>query len=132
MKCTACLNSDEFKYSLKTRIYWALHGIKDWNDSRMKCTVCGKPLKHVDVHDIKNGYRRKTCSKACERMLAQDSIEKTMHDIYGVSNAFQIDCVKEELDARKSEIQAKRDHTKKMHKTFKTSRKEEEAYSLLC
>ena len=51
-----------------------------------------------------------------------------MHCNYGVSNAFQIASVKEALDARKDEIQAKRDYTKKMHKTFKASKKEDEAY----
>ena len=130
MQCTSMLVDDKCAYTLKTRLFWALNNIQDWNDDKVKCVVCNTPLKDFNVKKLHEGYR-KTCCKKCERLLAQLHNEEHMQERHGVSNAFQIDDVAKRLNERKDEIQKKRDESKRKHKTFKTSKKEEDAYQLL-
>ena len=51
---------------------------------------------------------------------------------HGVKNVFQLKDVIDKLNAHKDEIQKKREKTKRKNKTFKTSKKEDEAYQILC
>lgn len=70
MRCTPLLvDSDVFAYSLRTRLFWTLNKIQDWNDSRVKCAMCGKPFINYNVKKLHDGYK-KTCCKQCERKLA--------------------------------------------------------------
>lgn len=64
LKKTSILNNDLFDYSLKTRVYWLLNGIKDWNDPKVQCCICHKPFKNLNVLNINAGYKN-TCSKQC-------------------------------------------------------------------
>ena len=100
--------------TLKTRIFWILNGISSWNDKLVCCKICRKPLDNFNVLSITKGYK-KTCSKKCERKLAQEQYEKTCENKYGCKNAFQIDDVKEKLLENQKEIQKKRDETRQMH-----------------
>ena len=128
MQCTPMLiDTTEFKYSLKTRLFWTLNKIQDWNNDRVRCVVCKKPMIGTNIRKLHNGYK-KTCCKQCERKLAQQNIEKHLYEIHGVTNAFQLKDVIEKLNCNKDSIQRKRDKTKQRNKTFKTSRDEERAY----
>ena len=122
------VDTNEFKYKMKTRIFWILNDIDNWNDNRAKCIVCGKPLKNINVKNVYVGYVRKTCCKACERKLAQQNIKNAMQSKYGVDNAYQIPTVVSELKERQTEIQNHRNATKRKNHTFKTSKKED----LIC
>ena len=121
-----------FRYAWKTRVYWTLNSILDWNDNRVKCVVCGSPFYNRDVRNIVQGYANKTCSRACGRALAQKSCIQHMQQMYGVDNAFQIKHVVERLKESKDIIQQHRDATKALHKTFSSSRQEDTAYEMLC
>jgi hypothetical protein len=65
------VDTSEFTYKWKTRVYWVLNGIKSWNDDRVRCTVCKRPFIDVDVKSVAHGYMKKTCCKKCERALAE-------------------------------------------------------------
>ena len=121
-----------YNYKFKTRIYWLLNGIESWDDDRVRCAICEKPLHEVDVKNIVVGYVRKTCSKECERALAQKHNEEHMEKVHGVKNAFQLNDVKMKLCAKKDDMQKHRDATHRKNKTFKTSKQEEHAYEVLC
>lgn len=102
-----------------------------WYDSRVKCKVCGKPFINLNIKKLSVGYKQ-TCCKQCERRLAQDSCLQNLKLKYGVYNSFQINSVKETLKSKATEIQFKRDEKKRLNHTFKSSKKEEYAYQLLC
>lgn len=84
---TSFLN-DGYAYTLATRVYLVLNNIESWNDKRVQCLVCSKPLHRVNVKNVFVGYTRKTCCKECERKLAQRHNEDYMKSTYGVKNAF--------------------------------------------
>ena len=94
--------------------------------------MCNKPLHKANVKNVFVGYARKTCCRECERKLAQRHNEDHMKSTYGVKNAFQLKSVKQKLYAKREEMQAHRDATHRKNKTFKTSKKEDEAYKVLC
>lgn len=86
---------------------------------------------NLNVKKLSAGYKQ-TCCKRCERRLAQDSCLQNLKSKYGVCNSFQINSVKETLKSKAAEIQLKRDEKKRLNRTFKSSKKEERAYQLLC
>ena len=70
--CTSSLvEESKCTYKMKTLLFWTLNHISNWNDNRVKCQICGKPLYGIDVDYAKTGYKRHTCGKACERKMAQ-------------------------------------------------------------
>lgn len=81
------VDTAEFTYTLKTRLLWMLNGIKSWDDTRVKCQVCGKPFTGINAKKV-SSYCRKTCCKACERVFAQRSCVEHMRSVHGVENAF--------------------------------------------
>lgn len=88
MQCTSMLvDDDEFTYSLKTRVFWTVNKIQDWNDARVRCKVCGKPMMRYNVKTLSSGYK-KTCCKTCERKLAQKHLEEKLMKEHGVANPF--------------------------------------------
>ena len=103
-----------FEYSLKTKVFWVINNISSWNDKRVCCQICGKPIKDWNIIDLKDGYKN-TCSTKCNRELFQRSCIETMKRKYGVENAFQIPSVLQSFKDRKDEIQAKRDQTRVKH-----------------
>lgn len=105
----------EFDYKLKTRLYWLLNRIESWTDARVCCCICKKSFKEIDICHIESGYKRKTCCKKCERILAQTTCKDTMQRKYNVKNAFQLDTVKIDLFIRKDQIQLKREQTYHSH-----------------
>ena len=133
MQCTSLLVlQSAFTYKWKTLVYWTLNHIQSWNDERVKCKACGKPLHCIDVKHIVYGYGRQTCSKHCERALAQQSSKHHLQQQYGVDNVFQLPYVQAKLDAKKEQTQAHRNATKRKNKTFKASMQEDKVYQLLC
>ena len=126
------IDTPSFKYKWKTRVYWVLNGIENWNDIRVKCIVCGKPFVGVDVKNVTHGYAKKTCCKKCERTLAYQSCIKYMQEKYGVGNAYQIKEVVDKLKLHKDEIQSHREKTRRKNKTFKVSKQEDAVYEMLC
>lgn len=79
---------NSYGFTLATRVYLVLNNIESWNDKRVRCLVCSKPLHRVNVKNVFVGYARKTCCKECERKLAQRHNEDYMKSTYGVKNAF--------------------------------------------
>ena len=70
MQCTPMLiDTNEFSYSIRTRLFWTLNKIQSWNDDRVRCAICKKPLMQCDIKKFNQGYK-KTCCKKCERKLA--------------------------------------------------------------
>ena len=114
IKSTQHMCDDSFEYSLKTRVFWIVNGISSWDDERVKCQVCGKPIKHWNIIDKDEGYK-KTCSKECDRKMFSATNKAHMKEKYGVENAFQLPEVLASFKERKDEIQAKRDSTRKKH-----------------
>ena len=132
MRCTSLLvDTIDFTYSFKTRLYWTINYIQNWNDERVRCKVCGKPMMNQNIKKLHEGYK-KTCCKECERKLAQQSLEDHLMKEHGVKNVFQLKNVIDKLNAHKDETQKRREETKRKNKTFKTSKKEDEAYQILC
>ena len=129
---SSLVDTEYFKYKWKTRIYWILNKIENWNDRRVRCVVCGKPFVGVDVKNVTHSYSKKTCCKICERKLASMSCIKHMQDVYGVDNAFQVKEVIDKLKAIKDTMQLHRDNTRKLNGTFKTSKQEDKVYEILC
>ena len=102
-------------HTLKTRIYWTLNRLVDF-------PVCMNSLhgEHkmftVNVKKLKDGYP-KYCDTICQHEAPSyhEAVKNAIREKYGVDNAFQIDSVKHDLDARKDVIQSKRDMTRKAH-----------------
>lgn len=44
------------KYNLKTKLFWILNEIKSWDDPRVKCRLCGRPMDFRNVINVINGY----------------------------------------------------------------------------
>ena len=86
---------------MKTLLFWVLNHIQNWNDERVKCKVCRKPLYGIDVKHVELGYNRCTCSKMCERKMAYSNSSYRLQAKYNVTNAFQIPYVKEKLNNKK-------------------------------
>lgn len=53
-------------HSLATLCYWTIEGITDWNDLRVRCPTCGKPLKDKEAKVLR-GYIRPHCSRSCSQ-----------------------------------------------------------------
>lgn len=133
MQCVNALTSQSsFKYKWKTLVYWALNHIQSWDDERVKCKMCGKSLLGIDVKHALSGYARLTCSRKCERKLAQQHNEQHLQQQYGIDNVFQLPEVQAKLDAKKKQMQMHRDATKRKNKTFKASKQEDIVYEMLC
>ena len=52
-------------YKVSTRVWWVVNGIKSWDDLRVRCANCGKPLIGKDVASFAEGYRGQFCSMEC-------------------------------------------------------------------
>ena len=132
-RCTSKMIAiSQYHYKLKTLLYWTINHIQDWNDERVKCKVCKSPLYGINVKHIAFGYNRQTCCKECERKLAQQTNKKHLYDKYGVTNIFQLPSTQAKLHNKKDQMQMHRNEAKRKNKTFKISKKEDEAYDLLC
>ena len=59
-------------------------------------------------------------------------MQTRLHTKYGINNPFQLPSVKAKLNAMKDKIQCHRNATKKTNGTFKTSKKEDAVYEMLC
>lgn len=81
---TLLLQDEE--YELKTKIYWIIHGIKDWNDPHVRCANrdCNKPLYHKNVMTVHSGYHP-FCSRKCAMndIEVRKKIESTNIKRYG-------------------------------------------------
>ena len=53
-------------YTMATKCYWILNDIKDWNDIRVQCQHCHKPLKHKNAR-VFRGYVRPHCNVSCSQ-----------------------------------------------------------------
>lgn len=70
------------KFELKTKIYWILNGIVDFNDSRCHCKFCNSTFDNVDsLTKGYNGY----CSRYCQGNSEEfkTSIKQTKKKRYG-------------------------------------------------
>ena len=111
--CTPML--DNAVHTFKTRLYWTLNRLRDFptcgNDSR---GVHG--MTRANVKKLKDGYPA-YCDSKCqhEAPAYHEAARNAIKEKYGVDNAFQIPGVKAGLAARKDEIQAKRDATRREH-----------------
>lgn len=129
-ECTQALNSDNFEYSLKTRIYWTINRIKSFDDPRVRCKVDGNPIINWNVVNINFDYKQ-TCCDDCERLIAQQHNEENMLKKYGVKNAFQLKSTKDKYNENKKDIRKKGIETKRENNTFNTSADEKIAEQLL-
>ena len=81
---TPLLQDEE--YELKTKIYWIVHGIEDWNDPQVRCANrnCNKPLYHKNIMTVHSGYHP-FCSRKCAMNDAEvrKKIETTNIKRYG-------------------------------------------------
>ena len=105
---TLCLDDSEFKYSLKTRLFWVLNKIENWDNPLVRCHICGTPIKRWNIAKLSLGYKT-TCCKKCEREAASGTNKKTCIQKYGVSNVFASGEVRRKLKNRKDEIYKKRE-----------------------
>ena len=115
--CTKELvDTDDFTYSLATRLYWTINKIESFEDERTHCQLpeCGKPIEKWNIVKLQLGYK-KTCCKECERKLAQQHTEERMMRDYGVKNAFQLKTTIDNNNAHKDELQAKKRATRLKH-----------------
>ena len=69
-----------------------LSRIKHKINIKPKCQVCGKQLKFTNLVNIPF---RKTCSKLCNNILTQNSLQKTIMNKYNVANISQLSFIKE-------------------------------------
>ena len=112
-ECTPML--DDSIHTFKTRLYWTLNHIQDFPICAN--TIDGQHRMHdANVVSLDDGYRKYCCSK-CQHSDPNyvKSIHQAINDKYGVDNAFQIQSVKDDLAARQTEIQKKRDYTRKQN-----------------
>ena len=124
--CTKELvDTDDFTYSLATRLYWTINKIESFEDERTHCQwpECGKPIEKWNIVKLQLGYK-KTCCKECERKLAQQHTEERMMRDYGVKNAFQLKTTIDKLHDNIDEINKKKAKTRKKNHTFKASSQE--------
>lgn len=56
----------EKEYLLSTLCYWVIEGITNWDDLRVRCPTCGKPLKNKEAR-VRRGYIRPHCSRSCSQ-----------------------------------------------------------------
>jgi len=108
MASTPELNDPDFQYSFKTRVFWTVNKIENWENPLVCCQVCGKPLKHWNLSKFKDGYKA-TCGITCERIVASATNKETCLAKYGVTNVFASKAVREDLNGRKDEIYKKRE-----------------------
>ena len=69
--CTKELvDTDDFKYSLKTRLYWTINKIESFEHERTHCQwpECRKPLVKTNVVSLAGGYKQSCCNE-CARSL---------------------------------------------------------------
>lgn len=114
-KCTVSLvDSEEFTYGLKTRLYWTLNHIWSWDDERVCCKIDGNPIKNWNVVNLEQEYK-KTCCPECSRKLAYSELEKSNLARYGVRNPFQFPHVLKKFKEHKDERMAHRRATRLKH-----------------
>lgn len=124
--CTKELvDTDDFTYSLTTRLYWTINKIESFEDERTHCQwpECGKSIEKWNIVNLQLGYK-KTCCKECERKLAQQHVEERMIQDYGVKNAFQLKTTIDKIHDNIDEINKKKANTRKKNHTFKASSQE--------
>lgn len=83
-------------YTMGTRCYWVINGIRDWNNKKVCCQNCGKPFKHRNVA-FTRGYRQccsTKCSNEYKRKMSQhydpskiDEYRKELIDLYENANS---------------------------------------------
>lgn len=113
--CTQILDNKDFNYSFKTRIYWTVNKIEDWNNSLVCCKICGKPIKNWNIHKLLDGYKNSCCTK-CERTIASATNKEVCMKKYGVTNVFASKEIRNRLDAKKDAIYNKRkENALKLH-----------------
>lgn len=54
--------SDPF-YKMSTKLFWIFNGIKSWNDTRVQCKICHKPLKNKNIQLYQKAYPLYCCRK---------------------------------------------------------------------
>ena len=54
--------SDSF-YKMSTKLFWIFNGIKSWNDTRVQCKICHKPLKNKNIQLYQKVYPLYCCRK---------------------------------------------------------------------
>lgn len=123
---TPLLNDSLFDYSLVTRLVWLRDNLSDFPT----CKCCVRPISNWNVPSLSDSYKQ-TCSKICERQLAQQQAQQHFMSVYGVTNAFQLDSVKTKNEEQKQKWLEKCYLARKANHTFKTSKPEDEAYTLL-
>lgn len=75
---------DDPFYTLDTRTWWVLNGITSWEDPRVQCENCHRPLKDKNVISTHIGYH-KFCSTSCASSsdVVQAKILNTYLEKYG-------------------------------------------------
>lgn len=115
---TPLLQSQEFKYTLPTKIYWILNGLTDFP----KCPVCGNHFGQYKNIKLSKGYF-KHCSNKCaqsnkeniakikqkkmdrygdENYVNTEKCKQTTFQHYGVEYSFQLHEVKEKIKQTKA------------------------------
>lgn len=86
-----------------------LFRIKHNIEIRPKCQICGKPVQFIGKNPGGKfpTYYKATCGKEHERKLAKQHEIKTLEEIYGVSNTFNIPGIKEKSIAARQTNTAK-------------------------
>lgn len=111
MASTPELDDPDFQYSFKTRIFWTVNKIENWENPLVRCNICGNPIKRWNLHKFKNGYKS-TCCYKCERKFASETNKETCLTKYGVTNVFASKAVIDYIGTKKDETQRKREETK--------------------
>lgn len=83
MSSTSCLDAS---YKMSTRLFWVLNGIKSWDDKRVCCRTCGKPLFGKNVQSIVNDFPH-FCNSKCAMLSneVQQKLSDTSVKQYGVT-----------------------------------------------
>lgn len=113
-QCTPMLSDDV--HTFKTRLYWTLNRLQDFPVCMNKADGKEHKMITTNVKKLKDGYPC-YCNSKCqhESPAYHQSVKDAFIAKYGVSNAFQISTVKEDLASRSKEIQEKRDDTRRKH-----------------
>ena len=72
---------------MSTKLYWIFNDIKSWNDPRVQCKVCHKPLINKDIQLSQKRYPL-YCNRSCQRLDpdVQKKYANTCLEHFGVSH----------------------------------------------
>lgn len=93
-------------YNVLTKIYWILHDIHSWNDTRVICTYCKKPFINKNIYRLRYGYPLR-CSVNC--------MNKSPEHIKHVNDTFFMHVNNDPLFLEKRMTQAKQTNVKNGH-----------------